>query len=249
MAGIVGGVILLASFLNIWKPHLLTPVLLAGGKPVLEARGGFLGSINSVWQYFHTQGALVAENNTLHDKLALSNAIITERDYYKSENAILQKLVARIQNDKKFTIAKIISKPGFSPYDTLLIDAGVSEGVATGDLVLIDSDSSIGHVSDSFAHTAIVTLFSSPERETAVLVGSKATQALAIGKGGGNFEIKLPKNTEVKVGDIVSMASTSAKIFGTIGVIDTSPTDSFERALFKNDVDVNSLRYIMIEKN
>jgi cell shape-determining protein MreC len=246
--GIVAGVVLLCAVLNIWKPNLFTPVIHATGKPVLEARGGVLGSVSAVWEYLHSKSSLVSQNNDLHEKLALQEAIVAERDYYKQQNLTLQKLVARIQNDKKFTIAKIISKPGFSPYDTIIIDAGKAEGINAGDTILADPDSILGTVSNVFAHTSLVVLYSSPEKETQVLVGPKATQAIASGKGGGNFEIKLPKNTDIVVGDIVSMASTSAKIFGAIGVINASPTDSFERALFKNAADINGLSYIIIEK-
>jgi hypothetical protein len=79
-------------------------------------------------------------------------------------------------------------------------------------------------------------------------VGVNSIQSIAIGKGGGNFEIKLPKNTQIQVGDTVSLASTTTKIIGSIQFINTSPTDSFERALFKNVADVTMLSYVMIEK-
>jgi cell shape-determining protein MreC len=242
-------VLVFVVILNFWKPSLLAPLVHATGRPILEARGGFLGGLAGTWDFFHSKATLVAENKALHDKASLMTAVEVERDYYKDQNAMLGKLAGRIQENKEQTFAKIISKPGFSPYDTMIIDAGKKDGIAVGDRVLADDDSVLGEVSEVYSQTAIVSLYSSPDRETPVLIGSKSIQAVAVGKGGGNFEIKLPKNTEVAVSDIVTLASTTPKILGTIQVIHTSDTDSFERALFKSSVDISALSLVVIEKH
>ncbi len=247
--GIVGGVLVLAVVLNIWKPHILTPALQTAGGPVLAARGGIGGGFDAVWNYFHFKASLVAENQALKDKLALSDAIKTERDFYKDQNAALEKLATSTTADRKFAIARIISKPGFSPYDTMIVDAGKTAGIKIGDLVLADENSVLGTVSDVSERTSTVVLYSSPDRETPVLIGSSSVESLATGHGAGNFEIKLPKNTQVKEGDTVSLASsTSVMMLGSIEVINASAVDSFERALFKNAADVTALGYVMIEK-
>lgn len=246
--GIVGFVFVFIIALNIWKPNLLSPAVQAIGKPILEAQGGFLGSIGNTWRFLHSKAALVQENNDLKNKIALFNAVVTERDYYKYQNSEIAKIVNRIKSDKQKTFAQIISKPGFSPYDTIIIDAGLDQGLQEGDKVFASDDIILGQIADAYAHTSTVVLYSTAEKETPVLIGSTTIQAVAFGKGGGNFEIKLPRNTGVTVGDSVVMASTTDKIFGTIQYMNTSATDSFERALFKSPVDISSLSFVSIQK-
>jgi cell shape-determining protein MreC len=248
LTAILAGVILLITILNVVQPALFTPIVQGVGRPILEARGGFLGGLGATWRFLHTQGVLVAENSSLKQKLALTAAIQTERDYYKQQNAELLRRAGRIESDKKLVLAQIISKPGFSPYDTMIIDVGLDGGLKQGDRVLADGEIILGEVSQAFAHTATVLLYSTSDHETTVLIGTSSIQAAAIGKGGGTFEVKLPRNAGVRVGDSVTLASTTSKILGTIQVINTSPTDSFERALFKNAVDVGTLTFIMVEK-
>ncbi|MCC2630780.1 MAG: Rod shape-determining protein MreC [Candidatus Paceibacter sp.] len=246
--GIIAGVIILCTILNIWNPNLFTPAIHAVGEPILNARGGFLGGINNAWQFLHSKTQLVHENQALKDKLVLYNALETERDYYKEQNAQLARLATTSPKDKNSVIAKIISKPGFSPYDTMIIDVGKNENINSGDLVLAGKDSILGVVSEIYNDTSTVTLYSTPEKETVVLIGTSSIQAVAKGKGAGNFEVKLPKNTEVRTGDSVIVASSSSKILGKVQVIKDSPTDSFEWALFKNLSDVAALRFVIIEK-
>lgn len=246
--GIVGAVLICCIVLNIWKPNLFSPMIQAIGKPILEARGGFLGSIGNSWRFLQTKGSLVKENEDLKNNVALYDAVATERDYYKYENDEMSKLVNRIKSDKEKTFVKIISKPGFSPYDTVIVDGGIDQGIKAGDQVFVSDDILIGEIADAYAHTSTVVLYSTAEKETSVLIGTTSIQAIAFGKGGGNFEIKLPRNTGVKIGDIIVMASTTKKIFGTIQYINTSTTDSFERALFKSPVDVTTINFVAVQK-
>jgi cell shape-determining protein MreC len=245
---VIALVLFTITLLNIFNPSLLTPVVQTVGRPILEARGGFLGGIASAWRFLHGHGVLVGENTALKEKLALMSAIELERDYYKEQNAELLRRVGRMEVDEKRTLARIISKPGFSPYDTIIIDAGKDEGLNPGDHVMADSDTLLGEISQSFKNTSTVLLYSTSEHQTPVLIGTSSLQALAVGRGGGTYEIKLPRNTGVAVGDMVVFASSSAKIMGKIEVINTSATDSFERALFKNLIDVSAISLVTVQK-
>ncbi len=48
-------------------------------------------------------------------------------------------------------------------------------------------------------------------------------------------------------GDIVVLANSPQKIVGTITALISTPTDSFERALFTAPVSINELRYVFVE--
>lgn len=208
----------------------------------VEVLGGFLG-------YFKTQNALIKENQTLKQDVAYLKVLETERDFYKLEKEKLEELLGRIPEPKEFILARIISKPGFSPYDTIIIDAGAKDAVKDGALVYADGSIVLGHIAGVNDRTSVIKLFSSPEERINVFVGSNGIEAVAIGKGGGTFELKLPRNTDIKEGDLVTMASTTGKIFGTIRYISNSAADAYEKALFKSPIDASDITWVLVEKN
>ncbi len=245
--GVIGLVLITVLLLTIFNANLFAPLMHATGKPVLVARGGLLGGINNFWQFLHSKNNLVVENNALKQRLALYDAVAIERDFYKFSNAELLRLTGRIEPEQMSTFARILTKPGFSPYDTMIIDAG-RDAVTVGDTVIAGENVILGEVKETYGNSSLVALYSSPHFETHVLIGTKAIPAIATGKGGGNFEIKLPRNTEVKAEDMVIMASSTPAILGKVQLIQTSPTDTFERALFKNAVDIGKISFVMIHK-
>lgn len=234
--------------LNFSNPNLFSPAVQLAGRPILESKNGFFVNLGDWFSFLIPKEILTRENRTLKDKLALLEAAETERDFYKLENAKLSKLSEKLATSSDFAVVSILSKPGFSAYDTIIIDGGSRQGIAVGDNILADQDVILGVVSEVYTQTSLVTLFSSFQYETPIFIGEFSVESLATGRGGGNFEVKLPKNTEIKVGDIVIIASTSPKILGSIMFIHESPTDTFERALFKSSVDIAKLRFVLVEK-
>jgi cell shape-determining protein MreC len=247
-AGVIGGVLVIVIILNFFNPNFFAPLLQTIGKPIFEARGGVLGSVNTFFEFLHSKAAMVAENNVLKERLALTDAIKLERDYYKSYNAELLKRTSKTDEKQQFTLARIISKPGVSPYDTIVIDVGVENSISVHDLVFAEENVILGEVLEVYKNSALVGLYSSPGKETNVLIGPKAIPAIATGKGGGNFEVKFPRNTEILVHDTVVMASSSINLLGKVESIQSGLTDTFERALFKNVADVTTLNIITVVK-
>ncbi len=248
VVGILAGFILLAVLLNFFSPNFFSPVSHAIFRPVLESESGFWGGVRNVWNVFKSKSDLAAENQALQDKLALLDATAQERDYYKNANDQLLSLADQSSDLFHPIFAKILSKVGFSPYDTMIIDAGGNAGIKTGDKVSADEDIILGFVSKTYAKTAMVTLYSSPGQETPVLIGKHSVQAVAVGKGGGNFEIKLPRNASIAVGDNVSAATSSPALIGSVEYIAVSATDSFERAVLRSAADINNLSFLVILK-
>ncbi len=192
---------------------------------------------------------LVAEIDNLKQQLATEDAVRVERDFYKQENQELQNILGRMgTSTENKVLARIISKPAFSPYDTLIIDQGEKDGIKVGDLVLLDDTVVLGEIGVVFAHNANVILYSSSDQKVEVLIGEQAIESVATGKGGGNFELKLPRNTNVKEGDVVTLAKTPTKLFGQISVIKTNPEDTFEHVLFTSLVNIAEIKFVIVEQ-
>lgn len=247
---IASGIVIAAIVITVlaWKwPHAFTGVSQTAAKPVAVARGWFENISLDVFGSFRSKQALVQENEQLKQAVALADGVKLERDTLQARNTELEALVGRLPTDHKLVMGTILSKPGFSPYDTLIIDAGISENVKVGQIVLADSAIAVGTVTNVEQHTATISLYSTPDQKLNVLIGGHAIQAVAIGKGAGNFEIRLPRNTEVSVGDTVTLANDPQKILGSVEIIDVNPSDSFDKILFKGPVDVNKVRFLLVE--
>ena len=77
-----------------------------------------------------------------------------------------------------------------------------------------------------------------------MFIGDSAIGAEAKGLGGGNFEIELPRNVDVFVGDSIYVSDINPRVLGTIEYINSDPNDVFERILFKSPVNLFSLRFV-----
>jgi len=156
--------------------------------------------------------------------------------------------------DKTYILASIISRPPQSPYDILIIDAGYDNEIRAGMLVTAYGNVLLGYIAEVFPSTSKVKLISFSGEETNVLIESAGTgtstviSAIAVGRGGENLEIKLPSSIAINFGDQVKTMGTFSFIVGTIEKVEISLSDPFQKLLFRLPVNIQELKYVMIEK-
>ena len=231
-----------------WAPHALATPVQAIARPFIIVRNAIGDSISSTVSFFQSKAAMESQNTALQKELVLYNAVVAERDYFSGQTVELQKLLGSIGSSTpaKFVVARILSKPNFSPYDTMLVAAG--DSVSPGDLVFADLNTLIGYVSSVSKTTATVTAYSTPGQNTNVLIGSSSIEAVATGLGGGTLEVRLPRNAPVAVGDLVTAAGISdTSILGRVEVATATPSAPFERVLFTSPLDIFDLSYVLIK--
>lgn len=165
------------------------------------------------------------------------------------ENTQLKEMLGRSVSEKS-VLAAIVRRPPMSPYDTLIIDAGESDSVKTNDLVYAYGNILLGVVVQTESRTSKVRLFSSPgEKYVAVVqsVGGKASlEATTTGRGGGVFEIILPRDSGVAVGDAVTIPSINSSIFGQVTSIIAEPARAFATVLFTSPVNIAHLNWVTV---
>jgi len=166
-----------------------------------------------------------------------------------SENSVSPMAPRRITLEEGQVIASILVRPPQSPYDSLIINAGEDMGIQTNDQVYAFSGFPIGEVIEVSAKRSTVKLFSAPGSKIEVLIGTSTTSALAEGKGGGNFFLKLPKVSEIKPGDAVVRSYLSPEVFSVIESVDASEGEAYTYAYFKLPIHLNSLVYVLVKKN
>ena len=164
------------------------------------------------------------------------------------ENTELKALLGR-SSAKDGVLASVIRKPPQSLYDTILIDVGKESGVSVGDTVYALGDVVIGKVSAVYARYAKVTLFSAPGQKYDVVIGQKNIPATAVGRGGDSFEIVLPRDSGVVVGDSVSAPLTSPSILATVGALVAQPAQAFVAVLANSPVSTAELRWVEVDRS
>jgi len=194
---------------------------------------------------------LLKKNELLKKELADNAAKMAIVDSVNSENSELRTLLQLSSSTVSvpFIIAPVIKRPPFSFYDELIIDAGKDKKVSTTSLVFAVPNIPIGQVIDVFDQTAKVILFSSPGQKHEVLLGTNKIPAVAIGRGGGQYEVSIPRGLNIAVGDFVIYANLDAQPMGKIIYIDSNSSLPFEKILFSAPVNIYQLRWVTVGIN
>ena len=145
-------------------------------------------------------------------------------------------------------LSAILSKPNQSPYDTLLIDAGKAEGIKEGNTVFALGNVPIGRVDIVYPDSAKVILFSNAGEQTEGMISGKGIFTELVGRGGGNFEIIMPKNLTLQKGDQVVMPGISPYLLATVETIISDPRDPFTKALLTSPVNIQELKFVEVEE-
>ncbi len=184
---------------------------------------------------FYSKSSLLEENETLKKEIRDISLKLLDRNLLYEENLSLKERLGRSENVQT-VVARVIARPPQSLYDTLVVDAGSKEGIKVGEKVLYGDNIMIGEIAEVFEKNSKVKLFSSSGENINVTVGKQAVPALAVGAGGGNFEIKIPRNTPVSLGDSILAPSIMPHLLGVIEYMEPKESDPFERILFKSPI-------------
>ena len=240
--------ILLVIILGILlKFSFMSSIVQTVGRPLWKSESVGANIVEEIHGYFSSKASLIAENNSLKNQLNDLSIKAAVNDTLSTENESLKELLGRT-NKKSLLLATIIDRPSQSPYDTLIVDVGSNNMVVTGQTVLAENNIPIGTVTDLYSDSSRVTLYSSSGQKLSVLVGKNNVKADAIGQGGGNFIIKIPRGVPIQEGDQIIAPSISTSLYGTVSHIDLAPNDSFQTIYFNSPVNLNQLRFVYLIK-
>lgn len=233
------GIIAVLILLLIFAPHFLSSMMTKIISPfwdIEDAAGGMLD----------TKSSLQRQNNELSQKLAELESYDIRIKELEKENADLKEFFSR-SISRKSVLAAVVRKPPLSAYDSLIIDAGVTQGVAQGDIVYALGHIPVGEVESVQSNSAKVTLYSTPGKKYDVTIGKKDIQATAESRGGGAFEIVVPRDVELAVGDPVTVPSIYPSVFGSVSTIIAVPARAFATVLFNSPINIHELRWVLVE--
>jgi cell shape-determining protein MreC len=202
------------------------------------------GEVSSV---LRSKISLIHENESLKNELLTHDALRARLAILAEDNARMKALLNRASTTN-MVVGAVLRRPPSSPYDTLVLDAGSRDGIHDMARVFAPGKVLIGTVTSLGSGTSIVTLFSSPEQKTDVVVGEGLIPAVAFGRGGGNFQIKLPSEVGISEGDYIRAPGLSSELLGVVEKISKDSTGSTQTIYFKNSFNMNNLDIVEIEK-
>lgn len=199
----------------------------------------------SISQMFTSKSSLISENELLKNQILEKNILLLKAKEIEKENDKLREMFGRV-NTQKLLLGYVLQKPNHSPYDTLLLDIGSREGVSVGKLVVAYGEVPIGRVAEVYEKVSVVRMFSSPLQEIPVQIGDTKIESVAVGIGGGNFRMLLPKDTPISEGDIVTLSGFDNRILGTVEKINRSEAETFARIMFKSPLSIYELSAVFV---
>ncbi len=226
----------------------ITPFFHMIARPFWKADNAVVNSINNLGYVVRTKASVYREN----ESLTLQNKDLQNRmldyDVLAKDNLYLKELFGRVDQKEEFVLGTILAKPNQSPYDTLIIDIGTNEGIYVGQEVYANAIVPLGTVSSVYAHTAVVKLYSNPGEITeAQIEGTNASVQLT-GRGGGNFEMMIPKDLEVPTGSTVILPNNKSRIVAIVADRISDVHDPMNKVILRSPINIQELKWVELKK-
>lgn len=187
------------------------------------------------------QGETSLRNLTLNDSNIASMETV-ELNALRAENERLKKF----EDNSDDILAGVIGRPTALPYDALMIDQGVSDGIKEGAPVYAAGNVGIGFITAVYEHSSLVALISTPDYVSTVYVYGPNIYTTAVGQGGGVTRIHVPQGLTLSVDDPVVMPSLARGIYGSIKAVDSVPERPEQYGYMTSDIPLSSIRFVTV---
>lgn len=202
-------------------------------------------SATTVESALMTKRALVDKIAELQTTIASYDAELVTARLLGQENDALKAELNRTPRPHG-TLAHVLTLPNRSFYGTFVIDAGSVEGITVDERVYAFNSIALGTVSSVTEHTATVTLYSEAGRETSGTTAGSDVAVTLIGRGGGEYEVRMPRDVHFEVGGLISHQSADGSVLAQIERIATDPRDPFQKLYAKAPVNLQALKWVIV---
>ncbi|KKQ35110.1 MAG: hypothetical protein US50_C0025G0004 [Candidatus Nomurabacteria bacterium GW2011_GWB1_37_5] len=196
---------------------------------------------------FKSKDFILTENDNLKMRVLELEAKIDDRNVLYDENLKLKDILGR-KEENNLVLAVILSKPNKSIYDTLIIDVGENKDIKIGQKVYAYGNILIGEIAEVYGATAKVKLFSTYGEKLEVVLDGNDIYTDAVGRGGGTFEITLPRNVLAEKGQAILFPDINVYPLAYIESIISDERDPFQKILLRSPVNVQELKFVEIEQ-
>jgi hypothetical protein len=92
-----------------------------------------------------------------------------------------------------------------------------------------------------------VVLFSNAGEKNQALISGGNIFMEIVGRGGGNFEMIVPKDFTLQKGDQVVMPGVNPYVLAIVETVISDPRDPFTKALLTSPVNIQELKFVEVE--
>jgi cell shape-determining protein MreC len=189
---------------------------------------------------------LIKKVIALQTTLDVKNAELVTLSTLESENNALKAELGR-EGHIKGILARVIVPPNRSIYDSIVLDVGQSEKIEVGQTVYAFGSIALGTISEVSANSSTVLLFSASGRQTAGTTAGSDIAVTLIGRGAGEYEVRMPRDIVFEQGGVISAQSLGVHPLATIQKIITDPRDPFQRLLAKAPVNLQTMKWVIVK--
>lgn len=204
-----------------------------------------LASAITVYNALLPKSVLVHKINALQTTLASYDVELTTAQVLRDENDQLKAELGRAPTPAG-TLAHVVTLPNRSFYDTFVIDAGTDEHIAVGQIAYGFGSIALGTVTSVAHDHATVLLFSAPGKETSGTAAGSDVAVTLIGRGGGEYEVRIPRDVAFVVGGLIAYQSVNTAVLAQIERIATDPRDPFQRLIAKAPINLQALKWVIV---
>lgn len=212
--------------------------------PVNSVKHWFLESGESFPQYLRNRKEILDELSFVRSELAATGGERHTIWTLTQENEELRSLLGYEGEER--VLAGVIGRPGNLPYDSLMIDQGLRDGVKEGAPVYIGEGTVIGIVKSAAPQTALVELITTPGFEATVFIMGPNIYTNAVGVGGGQLRVGVPQGIVLSEGNMVVLPSITSGIYGEISVIQSEPTRPEQYGFVSPHTPLSGIRFVSV---
>lgn len=239
---------------------LLVFLVAAGARPVVST--GYRISA-PVWRITHqvamrvsdaatlatrSKKSLIALIQELEERRQIDRVDLLRAELLEQENQELREALGVQPSDENWVVAGVLVRPPHTPYDILVLDVGDRDGVEHGQLVFTGSGVVIGSIQQVLEKQSFVTLFSTPLVQTDVVLAGQGVAVTARGRGGGVYEIHLPRDITVEPGQQVVLPGRATEVLGVIQEVVFDPRDPFQTVYVSAPVNLYHQRLVYVSE-
>lgn len=213
--------------------------------PLWRGENWFSRTLTHTGEYFKTRSTLLEENITLKEKSASLELELSALSLSRSESERLLALLGR-QVRSGGTTVSVLTQPPQSPYDLVVVDAGLREGIAIGSKVYLPEGPLVGVVTQVFPSFSRVKLLSTSGEKTSAVLERHEVPVEMEGQGGGSFKIVLPRETDAQAGDRILSGDLESSLVAVIEEVNLEPTDSFKEVLARSPANIFNVRFLTV---
>lgn len=191
---------------------------------------------------------LLKRQAALEQKIAMLEQQLLGVQLIEDENRSLREILAYplLENEQKKVVARVIAKPSQSFYDRIIIDRGESDGVAEGSMIIAGENILVAKIDSVNRNNAQALLLTGNFFSGDVVITRLGVTVPIAGKGSGNFELHVPRDLDVRDGDILTLPGYPQYIVGVIKSVQFDDRDPYQTVLARIPINVQELKFVRV---